>query len=155
MAIGDPSGAMIGHGSRVQIASLAYSASPETGLYSDLEEVFNITAPSSTVDMVDVSNMQSVNAIREFVPGLTDPGEMSFEMNFIPNSNSDNLLLNLRNEPPSQRKRNMRIIFPNLIMWQFEALLMTYEPVAPTDDKMTASVSFKVTGTLLRTVYTG
>ena len=154
MAIGDPSGAMIGHGSRVQIGS-TLGGSPEGNPFAELEEITNITAPSSTIDMVDVSTMQSVNAIREFVPGLTDPGEMSFEMNFVPNSNSDNILQALRNEPPATRKRQLRIIFPNSIMWQFEGLLMTYEPTAPTDDKMTASVSFKVTGLVTRTVFTG
>lgn len=153
MAIGDPSGAMIGYGSRFQIYS-GFGGSPQAD-WSDLGEVFNITAPSSNVDMVDVTHMQSPGARREFVPGLTDPGEASFEMNFIPNSDGDNIIAALLDESPSTRKRNCRIIFPNSVMWTFEALLMTYEPTAPTDDKMTANVSFKVTGVVTRSIYTG
>jgi predicted secreted protein len=153
MAIGDPSQAMIGYGSRFQIYS-GLLGSPAAD-WTDLGEVYNITAPSSTVDMVDVTHMQSPGGRREFVPGLIDPGECSFEMNFIPGSDGDLILLAILDQEPSERVRNCRIVFPNDVMWTFQANLMTYEPSAPTDDKMTANVSFKVTGLVTRSVFTG
>lgn len=136
--------AMIGYGSHFHIFQT--EDSPEDWL--DLGEVTNITPPSSTTDMIDVTHMQSPGGRREFVPGLIDPGECSFEMNYIPGSAGDLYLLGLFDLAPSQRKRRCRIIYPNLVTHTFEALLMTYEPSVPTDDKMTASVGFKVTGTV-------
>jgi hypothetical protein len=140
--------AMIGYGSHFHIFQTADSPND----WVDLGEVTNITPPSATTDMIDVTHMQSPDGRREFVPGLIDPGECSFEMNYIPGSVGDLLLLGLLDLPPSQRKRWCRIIYPNGVLHDFEALIQAYEPTIPTDDKMTASVTFKVTGAITRGV---
>jgi hypothetical protein len=126
-----PSEALLGYGSRFLIESLS---SPN--VYEDLGEVFNITPPSATVDQVDVTHMQSPDRRREFISGLIDGGECSFEMNYIPG--------------PDERRRTCRIIYPNSIVHTFDAELTGYEPSVPTDDKMTATVTFKVTGSVTR-----
>jgi len=140
--------AMIGHTSHFHIYQT--EDSPEDWI--DLGEVFNITPPSQNVDMIDVTHMQSPNGIREFVPGLIDPGECSFEMNYIPGSTGDAYLVALLATSPSLRKRRCRVIYPNDVTDTFEAHIMTYEPAVPTDDKMTATVTFKVTGVVTRGV---
>lgn len=43
----------------------------------------NITPPSDSVAVVDVTNMDSPNATKEFILGLNDPGEAKFSINFI------------------------------------------------------------------------
>lgn len=140
------SDALLGYGSIFQIGS---TDSPPT--YTSLGEVFNITPPSSTVDQVDVTHMSSPGRRREFIDGLIDPGECSFEMNYIPGSAADLALLDILDTPVDEsRTRSCRIIYPNGFQDTFNANLQTYEPNLPTDDKMTASVSFKVTGTVTR-----
>ena len=137
--------ASIGYGSllEVQDASLVFTA---------LAEVYNVTPPSSTVDQVDVTHMQSPSRMREFVDGLIDPGECSFEMNYVPSSPSDLLLLAILATPVGQsRTRGIRITYPNGKKDQFNGNLATYEPTLPTDDKMTATVTFRVTGPVTRT----
>lgn len=141
------SGAMIGYGSSFWIGSTAVAA---TAVFTELAEITNITYPSANTDMVDVTHMQSPDGRREFVPGLIDPGECSFEMNFIPGSVADEVLNELLDTAPATRARQCRIIAPNGASRQFLGLLMTYEPSAPTDDKMTASVSFRVSGVVVR-----
>lgn len=140
------SAAMIGYGSHFHIFQT--EDSPEDWI--DLGEVTNITPPSATTDMIDVTHMQSPGGRREFVPGLIDPGECSFEMNYIPGSVGDTYLLGLLDVAPSLRKRRCKIIYPNDVADVFEALIQGYEPSVPTDDKMTATVTFKVTGTVTR-----
>jgi hypothetical protein len=93
--------------------------------------------------MVDATHMQSPNGDREFIIGLNDPGEASFEMNFIPGSAAD---LKIQSIKAGRARVKCRITFPNGVTWTFSGLLMTYEPAVPTDDKMTASVSWKVSG---------
>jgi len=138
--------AMLGYGSRFQLES-----SVTAGLFTDLGEVFNITAPSSTVDQVDVSHMLSPNRTREFIDGLIDPGECSFEMNYIPGSAADLALLAVLNLPVgTNRTQTCRIVYPNGVSDTFEANLQSYEPNLPTDDKMTANVSWRVSGILTR-----
>lgn len=111
--------------------------------YTQLAEVSNITPPSDTLDVIDVTHMASPNRTREFIAGLSDPGECSFEMNFIPGSQSDVLLQEVVKAGAVVKAR---ITFPNSVTWTFDAIATGYEPAIPVDDRMTATVTFKVTG---------
>lgn len=137
--------AMLGYGSRFMIAT---DASPD--VYQEMSEITTITPPSNTLDQIDVTHMQSPNRRREFISGLNDGGEASFEMNFIPGSTSDDRLFELLNLPVgATRRRSLRIEFPNSVSWTFDGELTGYEPSVPFDDKMTATVTFKVSGDLV------
>ncbi|MEW9838236.1 phage tail tube protein [Mesorhizobium marinum] len=75
--------AAIGYGSVFEVSTNGGSS------WTEIAEVFSITPPSDTVDVIDATHMASPNRTREFVLGLQDPGEASFEMNFVPGSASD------------------------------------------------------------------
>lgn len=137
--------AMIGYGSRFQIGD---NSSPT--LWADVAEVTDITPPSDSVDVVDVTHMQSPNRTREFILGLNDPGEASFTINFIPGGDGDAAIQALRG---SGEVVPLRIIYPNDFAWTFEGLLTGYTPTVPTDDKMTAEVTFKVTGSYIAEMF--
>lgn len=122
-------------------------------VYDELAEVFSITPPSASVDMVDATHMQSPNQTREFISGLNDPGECSLEMNYIPGNASDNILLAILALPVgATRRRTCKIVYPNHIVDTFSGELMTYEPTLPVDDRMTATVTFKVSGIVTRSL---
>lgn len=140
------SDAMIGYGSVFEIA--ASDDSPWDWL--NLGEVTDITPPSAAVDQVDVTHMASPGGRREFVPGLIDPGECSFTMNYIPGSIGDVALLAILAMAPADRTRTCRITYPNGYSDEFTGQLMTYKPTVPTGDKMTADVAFKVSGNPVR-----
>ena len=111
--------------------------------------MISITPPSFTFDQIDVTHMESPNRLREFISGLGDAGECSFDMNFVPGSTSDDRLFELMNLPVGVlRRRNCRISFPNGVTWSFSAELTGYEPTVPVDDKMTATTTFKVSGSI-------
>jgi hypothetical protein len=134
--------AQLGYGSVFQIQT---ENSPDT--YVALAELTNITPPSFTYDQIDVTHMESPNRLREFISGLGDAGECSFDMNFIPGSTSDDRLFELMNLPVGTlRRRNCRISFPNGTTWSFSGELVGYEPTIPVDDKMSATTTFKVSG---------
>jgi len=138
------SGALLGYGSVFQIVS---DSSPD--LYVELAEIKSITPPSVDVDTVEVTHMQSPNRYREYISGLQDGGEASFEMNFIPGSTSDDRLFELLNLGVGvSRRRACRISYPNGVTWSFNAEVTGYEPDVPFDDAMTATVTLKVTGTI-------
>lgn len=135
-------GAMIGYDSLMEISTNGGSSWTEIG------EVFNITPPSSSVDIIDATHMQSPNRDREFILGLNDPGEASFELNFIPGSATDTFLLGVK---VAYALVKCRITWPNAVIWTFDGLMTGYEPSAPNDDKLTATVTFKVTGSVVST----
>jgi len=138
------SAALLGYGSIFQIVS---DSSPD--LYVELAEIKSITPPSVEVDTVEVTHMQSPNRFREYISGLQDGGEASFEMNFIPGSTSDDRIFELLNLGVGvSRRRACRISYPNGVTWSFNAEVTGYEPDVPFDDAMTATVTLKVTGTI-------
>lgn len=129
--------ALLGYGSRFEVSL------DDGQTWEEVAEVYDITPPSDNVATVDATHMQSPNRTREFILGLIDPGEASFSMNFIPGAEGDEVIQSIREH--GERVR-CRITFPNLYAWTFSGLLTGYEPAVPTDDKMTATVTFKVTG---------
>ncbi|MGG7518840.1 phage tail tube protein [Allorhizobium undicola] len=128
--------ARIGYGITFEMAD---AATPTDFVY--LSEVYDVTPPSDSTDSVDVTHMQSPSRTREFIEGLTDPGEMSFEMNYVPGSASDLALMAAKG-----KRKYCRVTFPNGVQLLFYGLRQSYEKAAPTDDKMTATVTFKVSG---------
>lgn len=138
------SNAMLGYGSVFEVQT---ENSPDS--YVAMAEVISITPPSFSLDQIDVTHMQSPNRNREFISGLNDPGECSFDMNFIPGNASDDRIFELMNLPTgASRARNCRVSFPNGLTWSFSGEVTGYEPTVPVDDKMTATVTFKVSGAI-------
>lgn len=134
--------AMLGYGTRVFIESPdSPNDSPPTFL--EMAEVFNATPPNAEVDDVEVTHNTSPNRTREYIAGLIEPGEASFEMNFIPGSVSD---LTLQSLKISGTRVRTRYLFPNNVYWEFSATVKGYEPSVETADKMTATVTMKVSG---------
>lgn len=128
--------ARIGYGSTFEISTDSGST------WTAVAEVMNITPPSDAVDVIDATHMASPNRTREFIAGLNDPGEASFEMNFIPGGAGDQAIQALRG---TYATIQCRITYPNGQRWTFAGILTGYEPTDPMDDKMTATVTFKVT----------
>lgn len=76
----------------------------------------------------------------EFLGGLKDPGEVSFDVNYDP-SEHDKLVDDFEEDNPV----NYEVAFPDGTVWAFGAILTGFEPEAPYDDKLTASLTLKVT----------
>ena len=133
--------AKIGHGSKLEI--MDYAQNPDA--FVEIAEITAITPPAESTDVVDATHMGSPNVTREFILGLTDPGEASFEMNLVPNSVSEKLILASR---ALRTAVQMRITFPNLVVWTFNGLVTGYQPQVPLADKMTATLNVKVTSSV-------
>lgn len=149
--------AMIGYGSHFQIFYAGSPVGESPGDWIDLGEVSNITLPSATVDQVDVTHMQSPGRTREFIDGLIDAGECSFDMNYVPGSEGDLILLEILAIPPgTSRTQTLRVVFPDQgggnEVRAFSGNLQSYSPTAPTDDKMVATVTWKVTSLVQRSI---
>ena len=114
--------------------------------YVTLAEVFAITPPSESSDTVDVTHMQSPDRRRETIAGFTDGGEGTVEMNFVPNSATDALIRAVRT---AGNNVSCRITFPNAATWTFDAAITGYEVNIPVDDRMTATLTFAASGSVV------
>jgi predicted secreted protein len=112
-----------------------------TEVFVSIADVTALTPPALSRDTLDVTSHDSVNGWMEFVGGLKDPGECSADVNYQP-AEHDALVSDFEDDVP----RNYKIVFPDGTTWAFAALLTGFEPDAPYDDKLAATLTWKVTG---------
>ncbi|MEV4672165.1 phage tail tube protein [Actinomadura sp. NPDC049382] len=114
-----------------------------TEVFTTIANVTSINPPSMERETLDVTAHDTANGWREFVGGLKDGGEVSADVNYDP-AEHDVLVADFDDENP----RNYRIVFPDpdATTWSFSAILTGFEPEAPFDDKLAASLTWKVTG---------
>lgn len=134
--------AAIGYGAKFELES-----APASGTYTRIAELTSLSAPNEKADVLDATNFDSTGGYKEFVLGLTDPGEAKFEMNLVPGSASEALLLTAK---ASRAAYSARITYPAGQTWTFGFLITDYAADVPVDKIMKVSVTGKVTGPVVR-----
>ena len=114
--------------------------------FTTITEVTDISGPSMSADSVEYTNHSSPNFTREFKPGLVDPGEVTFTVNWIPDDATHGLTAGLAYLLKNRQSRDFELIFPDTTKWTFEAFVTGYEVNAPIDDKLSCDITLKVTG---------
>jgi predicted secreted protein len=115
-------------------------AAPE--VFTAIANVTNITPPGIERETYDVTAHDSPDGWREFVGGLKDGGEVEIELNYDPREH-DTLVADFEDDQP----RSYRIVFPGTLgQWGIKAIMSGFESEAPHDDKLSATVTFKVSG---------
>lgn len=113
-----------------------------TPTFTAIANVTNVSGPEIERETYDVTSHDSLDGWREFIGGLKDGGEVSLELNYDP-SKHDVLVADFEDSEP----RDYKIVFPkNLGTWEIKALLTGFSQEAPVDDKLSAELTFKVTG---------
>jgi predicted secreted protein len=116
-------------------------AGPE--VFTAIANATSISAPGLSRNTIDVTAHDSPDQYAEFVGGIIDPGEVSIDVNYDP-AVHDTLIADLEDTDP----RNYQLVFPDAgaTTWSFAAVLTGFEATAPFDDKLTASLTYKVSG---------
>lgn len=115
-------------------------ADPE--VFAAIANVTDITPPGIERETYDVTAHDSPNGWREHTGGLKDGGEVEIEINYDPREH-DTLIADFADSEP----RNYKVVYPDTLGdWAFKAILTNFEPEAPHDDKLAASLTFKVSG---------
>lgn len=128
----------IGYGSLLKI-SIA-------DVYTTIGEQIDVTPPGVSVDSIDASHEGSASAHREFIPGLADAGEISFELHYVPTGTAEEQLYDML-----RTTQLCRSVFPSGAYASYSAFITSMEPETPIDDKMVMAVTMKVTGEVTRT----
>lgn len=128
--------AMIGYGT---VFEMAQQATPST--FVAMGEVINVDPGEDDDEEVEATHYTSPDRTREYIAGLTTPGEMTVEGNFIPGSATDLAIIAARG------KKNVgRITFPNGVRKTFPIVRRGYNQAIPLDDRMTFTANFKRAG---------
>jgi predicted secreted protein len=128
-------------------------ASPEN--FVAVMGVKSMTGPSISRDTHDTTDMQSPSGWREFIGGLVDGGEVSFEANLLPRNETQNQeaggWMAEFDKTSCDSRGNWRIVFPECEgeaegYLEFEGIVTGQSMQFPMDDLMTFSGTIKVSG---------
>lgn len=112
---------------------------------TDVAEVISITGPGESTDSLDVSNMDSDNEFKEFIAGLHDGGEVSFEANFKSSDSTGQIALHT--DMQAGTSRTCQITLPDSLgNISGTAICTRFEFSFPVDGPARISATIKYTG---------
>lgn len=109
-----------------------------------IAEVVNISGPNISRDFIDVTHQESPSKAREFITNLIDGGEITLELNFLPANSTQKDLIDDIYVDTAQSYSVVWIDGPTT--WSFTGFIQSAEPSAPVDNKLSLSVTIKITG---------
>lgn len=113
-----------------------------TETFATIGNVTSVSGPEIERETYDVTAHDSIDGWREFIGGLKDAGEVSIEVNYDPRKH-DVLVADFEDVNP----RNYKLVFPDgLGEWALKLILTGFSQEAPVDDKLSAELTFKVSG---------
>ena len=132
---------MIGHGT-------VLTANDGTNT-TTIGNIISITGPDQMRDSVDTSTMNSTEKWKEFLPGMLDAGEITFDVNYESETHASELQTLLTGDPVT-----FKIEFPDETntsqttksSFECEGFFTALGFAIPLDDKITQSVTIKLTG---------
>lgn len=111
------------------------------GSWETVANATSIGGPGLSREEYDVTTHQSPDQWEEIIFGIKRSGEVSVDVNYAP-SEHDTLLTDFDDPNPL----DYRLTWPDDSEWEFEAGLTGFEPDAPHDGQLTASLTFKLSG---------
>lgn len=135
--------AKIGYGTLLKFGD---GASPES--FTTVAEVINIDGPGLSRSIPEATHMESPDGYREYLAGLKDGEEVTVECNFLPGNATQDPSTGVLSFFESGARKNWQVVWPfsPAVTWEFSGIVTGFQPTTPVDDKITLSVTIKVTG---------
>ena len=121
--------------------SLSRGDGAEPEVFTAIANITALTPPGISRETLDVTAHDSPDGYMEFIGGLKDAGEVSFDVRYDP-SVHDVLVDDFEAAEPI----DYEVAFPDGTVWAFSAILTGFESDAPYDDVLSASLTLKVSG---------
>jgi predicted secreted protein len=125
-------------------ASSANTIAGET--LAPIAYVSNIGGPGLSADTEDVTTHDSTGAWEEHVVTILRTGELSLDIVYDPSAATHDASTGLVALLEAGYPVGFSIVFPAPVTWAFAAVITGFEPSAPHDGALTASVKMKLTG---------
>ena len=114
--------------------------------YNLVANVTNIGGPSLALDVEDVTAHNSTDGWEEVIATILRTGEVTLDINYDPAAATHkNAALGLLHKLINRTLTVWTLGGP-IGAWTFSAYVIGFEPGAPFDGKLTASVTLKITG---------
>ncbi|MFI2431991.1 phage tail tube protein [Streptomyces sp. NPDC018693] len=117
------------------------------GVFVTIASVEDLTAPSRSRNMIDVSAHDSPDKYREYTKGMKDGGEVTATINYRPGETTHQAL---DADFEEDTLRDYQLVMlpgdPDEHTWTFTAGISDLSDSFPLDDKMGREVTFKISG---------
>jgi len=110
--------------------------------------ITSISGPNISRDSIDISTMDSTNKWREFIPGMLDAGEVTFDVNY---DGADGATANDLNAALAAAASTILITCIDTSTFSCSGFVTALGTAIPFDDKITQSVTIKLTGAMTYT----
>jgi len=121
--------------------------------FTTVGETKSFAGPNLKNDTADVTNTQSPNGVKEFISTLTDPGEVSTTVNYVPGDAGQqavkDALIAKAVTPFTLSLPPASIADPSNKtpgFWSFDGLVTEYNVDMPLDKESTVAIKIKVSG---------
>ncbi len=113
-----------------------------------IANVKNISGPSLSLDVDDVTTHDSTAAWEEVVATILRSGEITLELVYDPeDATVKDAAGGIINDMTLRTATAYSLIFPvSVVEWTFNAFVVGFEPGAPVGGALTATAKFKLTG---------
>lgn len=111
--------------------------------------VSRISGPGLSLDTIDVTSHDSASAWEEVVAGILRSGEVTLDIVYDPGTATHKYAAGgLLSDLFLRTAVSYTLVFPSTpaVTWTFTAFVTGFEPSAPHDGALTASVKMKITG---------
>ena len=134
-----PSNAISGVGTLFQRSD----GSSANGTFRTIAEINTVSGPNLSRDTIDVTSLDSTGGYKEFIAGFRDGGEVSLEMNFTIDGYGQ-----MKLDFEDDALVDYKVILPDTTAttFSFSGLVTAMGLSIPMNDKITCSVTIKVSG---------
>ena len=116
--------------------------------FTAIAEVNSIDGPNKTRSTIDVTSLDSTGGYREFIASFRDAGEVTLSMNFTRDGYDE---MNDFFELATTRNYQIVLSDTGATTFDFAAYVTALGMAVPMDDKVTASVTLKISGQVTMT----
>ena len=110
--------------------------------FAAIAEINSIKGPDKKRNVIDVTSLDSTGGYREFIAAFRDGGQVVMDMNFTRDGYDD-----MNDDFEIETLVDYQIVFPGSIgTFEFSGLVTDLGNSIPLDDKITMSVTIKVSG---------
>ena len=115
-----------------------------------IPEVVAINGPGISREAIDVTHLSSDSMCKEFIAGVIDGGEVSLDLNLLPDDTNQSVLFaSMISTVASCAKRALAVTLSNATAETISmagAVITNWESTGAVEGKLGASVTFKVSG---------
>lgn len=113
------------------------------GIWVQIAEITGISGPTMSRTTIDTTALDTPGGYMTFITGLRDPGTITLNMNFV----RDTYIV-MKDDFESDTAQNYEIVLPDddTTTFEFEGLVTELPLDMPTNDKISAVITIKISG---------